>query len=180
MNKRGNSDPVYFLRLKNRLIIEDFLNTSGSYSIILPPCVVAFRAAEKPDLTFICRPQLAKPPDCEVILTLGAFYLDGGHGLCLTFLFDDDDLVFAALDPALHLIGVIDLPDIPAFPAFQLASRRYEHGLALRTEHRYSMRKHRRLTLLSRKIRHGKKFFYLSGTVETGMNGSSHPDPEKL
>jgi hypothetical protein len=116
--------------------------------------VVAFRATEEPDLAFICRPQLAKPPDCEVVFTLGAFYLDGGHGLCLAFLFNDNDFVFAALDPALHLIGVIDLPDIPAFPAFQLASRRYQHGLAFRTEHRYSMRKHRRLTLLSRKIRH--------------------------
>jgi len=87
--------------------------------------VVALCATEEPDLTFICRTQLTEPPDCEVVFTLGAFNLDGGHGLCLTFLFDDDDLVFAALDPALHLIGVIDLPDIPAFPALQLASRRY-------------------------------------------------------
>jgi hypothetical protein len=98
--------------------------------------MVAFGAAEKPNFAFIRRTELTEPPDCQVVLALGAFYLDGWHGLCLTFLLNDHDLVFAALDPALHLIGVIDLPDIPAFPAFQLASRRYEHGLAFRTEHR--------------------------------------------
>jgi len=136
MNRPGNSDPVYFIGEKTDLLLKKMLNTSGSYSVVLPPRVVALCAAEEPDLAFICGTQLAKPPDFEVVFTLGAFYLDGGHGLCLAFLFDDDDLVFAALDPALHLIGVIDLPDIPAFPAFQLASRRYKHGLAFRTEHR--------------------------------------------
>jgi len=111
--------------------------------------MVTFGAAKKPDLAFVCGPELAKPPDCKVVLTLGAFYLNGWHGLCLTFLLHDHNLILAALDPALHLIGVIYLPDITAFPAFQLASRRNKHGLAFRTEHRYSVRKHRRLTLLS-------------------------------
>jgi hypothetical protein len=95
-------------------------------------------AAEEPDFAFISRPELAKPPDCKVILTFGALYLDCWHGLYLAFLFNDHDLILAARNAALHLIGVINLPDIPAFPAFQLAPRRNEHALAFRTEHWYN------------------------------------------
>jgi hypothetical protein len=132
-----------------------FKNPRKTYAslIVLPPGMLAFGAAEKPYFAFICCTELAKPPDCQVVFALGAFYLDSRHGLCLAFLFNNHDLILAALDPALHLIGVIDLPDIPAFPAFQLASRRYKHGLAFRTEHRYRMRNHSRLTLLLCKIR---------------------------
>ena len=119
------------------------------YLIVLPPGMVALGAAEEPDLALICRPELAKPPDCKVVLALGAFDLDGGHGLCLAFLLNDHDLILAALNPALHLVSVINLPDIPAFPALQLAPRRNQHGLTFRTEHRYNMREDRRLTLLS-------------------------------
>lgn len=104
--------------------------------IILPPGVFALCATEEPDLALICCPELAKPPDRKVVLTLGAFYLDGRHGFCLTFLLNDHNLIFTALDPALHLIGVVYLPDVPAFPAFQLACRRHEHAFAFRTEHR--------------------------------------------
>ena len=104
-------------------------------SIILPPGVVTLGAAEKPDLALVCSPELAKPPDCKVVLALGAFDLDGGHGLCLPFLLNDHDLIFTALDPVLHLISVLNLPDITTFPAFQLASRRNKHTLAFRTEH---------------------------------------------
>jgi hypothetical protein len=111
--------------------------------------MTAFRAAEEADLAFICSPELAEPPDCKVILALRAFYLDGRHGFELTFLLNNYDFIFTALDPVLHLIGINNLPDITTFPAFQLASRRNKHGLAFRTEHRYSMRNHRTLTLLS-------------------------------
>ena len=86
--------------------------------------MIALGATEEPDLTFISSTELAEPPDRQVVRTLGTLYLDGGHGLCLTLLLHNDDLIFTALDPALHLIAVIDLPDIAAFPAFQLASRR--------------------------------------------------------
>jgi hypothetical protein len=95
-------------------------------------------AAEEPDFAFISCPELTEPPDCKVILALGAFYLDCWHRLCLPFLFNDYDLILAARNAALHLIGVINLPDIPAFPAFQLTPRRNEHALAFRTEHRYN------------------------------------------
>jgi len=95
-------------------------------------------AAEEPDFAFIRRPELTKPPDCKVILALWALDLDCWHGLCLAFLFNDHDIIFAARNAALHLIGIINLPDIPAFPAFQLTPRRNEHALAFRTEHRYN------------------------------------------
>jgi hypothetical protein len=83
--------------------------------------MTAFCAAEEPDLTFICSPELAEPPDCKVVFAFGTFYLDSRHSLFLTFLFNNNDLILTALDSALHLITVIDLPDITAFPAFQLA-----------------------------------------------------------
>lgn len=87
--------------------------------------MITLGAAKEPDLAFISGTELAEPPDCEVVFALGALYLDRGHGLCLTLLLNNDNLILAALDPALHLIAVINLPDIPAFPAFQLAPRRY-------------------------------------------------------
>jgi len=111
--------------------------------------VVTSGTTKKSDLALICSPKLTEPPDCKVILALGAFYLDGRHGFELTFLLNNYDLIFTALDPVLHLIGGNNLPDITTFPAFQLASRRNKHGLAFRTEHRYTMRNHRTLTLLS-------------------------------
>ena len=80
--------------------------------------MIALGATEEPDLTFISRTEPAEPPDRQVVCTLGTLYLDGWHGLCLTFLFHNDDLILTALDPALHLIAVIDLPDIATFPGF--------------------------------------------------------------
>ena len=66
--------------------------------IILPPGVITLGAAEKPDLALICSPELAKPPDCKVILALGAFDLDGGHGPHTFLLFiHDHNLLFLAL-----------------------------------------------------------------------------------
>jgi hypothetical protein len=118
-----------------REIFKKGLQKDGSYSVVLPPRMVTLGAAEEPDLALICSPELAKPPDCKVVLALGTFDLDSGHGLCLAFFLNYNDLIFTALDPALHLIGVLNLPDITAFPAFQLASRRNKHTLAFRTEH---------------------------------------------
>ncbi len=100
--------------------------------------MVALGTAEEPYFALVGCPELTKPPDCKIVLAFGAFYLDGGHGLCLTFLLNDHDLIFAARNAALHLIGVINLPDIATFPAFQLAPRRNKHALAFRTEHRYN------------------------------------------
>jgi hypothetical protein len=87
--------------------------------------VIAFGAPKEPNLTFISRTELAKPPDSQIVRALGTLNLDSGHSLCLSILFDNDDLILTALDSAPHLIAVIDLPDITAFPAFQLTSRRY-------------------------------------------------------
>jgi hypothetical protein len=87
--------------------------------------VIAHSAAKEPNLAFISRTELAEPPDSKVVFALGTPYLDSGHSLCLTFLLNNDNLILTALDSALHLITVINLPDITAFPAFQLASRRH-------------------------------------------------------
>jgi hypothetical protein len=100
--------------------------------------MITLGATEEPDFALIGRPELTKPPDCKVVRALGAFDLDGGHGLCLAFLLNDHDFIFAARNAAFHLIGIINLPDITTFPAFQLAPRRNKHALAFRTEHRYN------------------------------------------
>jgi hypothetical protein len=86
--------------------------------------MIALGAPKKPDLTFISCTELAEPPDSKVVCTLGTFNLDSGHGLCLSFLFHNDNLILTAPDSALHLIVVINLPDITTFPAFQLTPRR--------------------------------------------------------
>jgi hypothetical protein len=112
--------------------------------------VTAFGAAEEPDLAFVGSPELAQPPEREVILTLRALDLDGGHGIDLIVLIiDNRDLVFRTLSPGLHLIGRFDLPDIPALAALELTPGGDHHGFTFRTKHRYSMRDVRRLTLLS-------------------------------
>jgi len=84
--------------------------------------VAAFGAPEEPDLAFISRPELAEPPECKIVLALGALDLDRGHGLDLSFFFNDNDLVFGPFMGTAHLVGLLDLPDIPAFPAFELTS----------------------------------------------------------
>ena len=80
----------------------------------------AFRAPEKPHLAFICCTELAEPPDGKIVLALGALDLDGGHGLFLSFLLNDHNLILAAVDLARHLVSALNLPDIPAFPALEL------------------------------------------------------------
>jgi hypothetical protein len=87
--------------------------------------MTALGAAKEPNLAFISRTELAEPPDCKVVFALGTLYLDSGHSPYLTFLLNDDNLIFTALNSALHLFAVINLPDITAFPAFQLAPRRH-------------------------------------------------------
>ena len=86
--------------------------------------MIALGAPKEPNLTFISRTELAEPPDSQVVRALGTLDLDCGHRLCLSILLDNDDFILTALDPALHLIAVIDLPYITAFPAFQLTPRR--------------------------------------------------------
>ena len=98
-----------------------------------------FRAAEEPDLALIGSTELAQPPECEVIFTLGALDLDGRKCLDLLFLIiDDGDLL---LFPGLidfQRIRVIDFPDISAFFAFELPAGRNEHALAFWTKHRFN------------------------------------------
>ncbi len=83
----------------------------------------AFRAPEEPHLAFISSPELPEPPDCQIVLALGALDLDAGHGLFLALLLDDHDLIFTACDLPRHLVTTFNLPDIPAFPALQLTGR---------------------------------------------------------
>ena len=89
--------------------------------------MIAFCAAEKPDFALISSTELAEPPDSKVVATLRALDLDRGHGL-LTFFFviDNCDLILSTIHLARHLIlvGVINLSDIAAFPAFELTPRR--------------------------------------------------------
>jgi hypothetical protein len=91
--------------------------------IVLAPGMAAFRAPEEPHFALIRSTKLAEPPDCQIVLTLGALDLNGGHGLFLSFLLNDHDLILAAVDLARHLVSALDLPDIPAFPALQLTGR---------------------------------------------------------
>jgi hypothetical protein len=94
-------------------------------SIILAPGVPALRATEEPHLALIRSPELAEPPDCKIVLALGALDLDGGHGLYLILLIiHDHNLILTAVYHARHLVSIVDLPDIPAFPALQLTCRR--------------------------------------------------------
>jgi len=112
--------------------------------------MTAHRATKKPHFALVSCPELAEPPDGEVVFALGTFYLDRRHGPeAFTLFIDNHDLLFLAFSCVSHLVSSFNLAYISAFTAFQLASRRNQHTLAFRTEHRYSMRKQRRLTLLS-------------------------------
>jgi len=87
--------------------------------------VIAFCAAEKPDFTLISSTELAEPPDGKVVCAFRALDLDRGHSL-LTFFFviNNRDLILSTIRLACHLIlvGVINLSDVTAFPAFELTS----------------------------------------------------------
>jgi hypothetical protein len=82
--------------------------------------VAAFRAAEEPDLAFISSPQLAKPPECEIVLAFGTPDLNSGHGLDLSFFFHNNDLVFGPLKGPGHLVCLLNISDISAFPTLEL------------------------------------------------------------
>src|SRR5208337_698426 len=118
--------------------------------VVLPPGVTAFGAAEEPDLALVRSPELAQPPDREIVLALRALDLDGGHGLYFVVLIiHDRDLIFRAHLLRLHLVSYFNLTYVPAFAALELTPGRDHHRLTFRAEHRYSMRDARRLTLLS-------------------------------
>jgi hypothetical protein len=106
-------------------------------SVVLAPGMPALGASEEPDLALIGSPELAQPPDGEVVIAFRAADLDGRHGLWLPILFHDNDLLLAALPLFFHLVSPADLPDISASPALELTARRDQHGLAFRAEHRY-------------------------------------------
>ena len=94
-------------------------------------------ATEEPHLAFIGSPELAEPPEGKVVLALGALDLDGGERFDIFFLvIHDSDLVFRALALHGHLVVGLDLPDIPALAALELASRGYQQTFTFRTKHR--------------------------------------------
>ena len=100
----------------------------------------ALGAAEEPHLALISRPELAEPPEREVIFALGALNLDRGHrfDICV-FIVHDGDLIFRALLLARHMFTGLDLSDIPALTALELAARRYQHSLTFRAKHRITV-----------------------------------------
>ena len=88
--------------------------------------MVALGAAEEPHFTLISSAELAEPPDCQIICTLGTLDLDSRHGLHLfLFIIDDPDLSFLADRLVFHVVSIFNFPYITTFPAFQLTSGRY-------------------------------------------------------
>jgi len=80
-------------------------------------------AAEEPDFTLISGAELAEPPDGKVVCAFRTLDLGCGHGLLVLFLvIDDRDLILGTIRLACHLIlvGVTNLSDVTAFPAFEL------------------------------------------------------------
>ena len=59
--------------------------------------MAAFDAPEEPHLAFICGPELAQPPESEVIIAFRAPDLDGGHGIDFFILIiHNGDLILSA------------------------------------------------------------------------------------
>jgi len=99
--------------------------------------VAALGAPEEPHLAFISGPELAEPPEGKVVLTLGALDLDRGHGVYFFVLIvHDGDFVLRALALHGHLVIGLDLPDIPALAALELATRGHQQTFTFRTKHR--------------------------------------------
>jgi len=102
--------------------------------------VAALGAAEEPHFTLISRPELAEPPDRKVVLALGALDLDRGHRFDIgIFIVHNSDLIFRALLLARHMFTCLDLSDIPALTALELAARRDQHSLTFRAKHRIAV-----------------------------------------
>jgi hypothetical protein len=100
--------------------------------------MVALGAPEEPDLALIRGTQLAKPPECLIMLTLGTLRRDGGQRPQLLLILDDYHLLFTPLFCLFHLIGAFYLPDIPASSAFKLAGRGDHEAFAFWAEHCFS------------------------------------------
>jgi hypothetical protein len=108
-------------------------------SVVLPPGVPALGAAEEPHFALIGSPQLAQPPDGEVVIAFRAADLDRGHGFYFFIpVIDNGDLILCALLLFYHLVSPADLPDISASPALEMTRRRDQHGFTFRAEHRYN------------------------------------------
>ena len=103
--------------------------------IILPPGVLALAAPEEPDLGFIGGPQLAQPPEREIVPALGAPDRNGGERRDLLGIIDDGDLPLAPCPRPLQAAIRGEIPEEPALPALHLASGRDHQGLALGAEH---------------------------------------------
>ena len=102
--------------------------------------MAAFGATEEPHFALISRPELAEPPERKVVLALGTLDLDRGHRFDIgIFIVHDRDLVFRALLLARHMLTCLDLPDIPALTALELAARRDQHSLTFRAKHRIAV-----------------------------------------
>jgi len=106
--------------------------------IVFSPGMAALCAPEEPYLALIGGTQLAKPPECLVMLALGTLRRDGGQCPHLLLILDDYHLLFTPLFCLSHLIGVFYLPDIPASSAFKLAGRGDHEAFAFWAEHRFS------------------------------------------
>jgi hypothetical protein len=110
-----------FLYPGKNIIGKTYSEKTGS--VVLAPGMPALGAPEKPHLAFISCTELAEPPDGKIVLAFGALDLDGGHGFYfILFIIHNSDLILRAFFPGLHLVTRFNLPDIAAFPAFQLAS----------------------------------------------------------
>lgn len=81
----------------------------------------AFTAPEETDFAFVGRPELAKPPEREVVLALRALHGNGGKRPKRFTIFDDNDLFFPHSSGDLEMIITGNLPDVPALPALHLA-----------------------------------------------------------
>jgi hypothetical protein len=111
---------------------------SDAKLIVLAPGMPAFAAPEEPNLALVSSTELAEPPEREVVLALGAFDGNCREDMDLPLLLHDYDLLFTPFPCPLQLVVIGDFPVVPAFPAFQEASRGHQQALALRTEHRFS------------------------------------------
>ncbi len=66
--------------------------------VVLSPRVIALGAAEETHLALVSGTELAEPPDCQVVFTLGTLDLDRGHRLHLfPLIIHNHDLLFPAL-----------------------------------------------------------------------------------
>jgi len=79
----------------------------------------AFAAAEEPHLALICRPELAKPPECEIVFALGTFGRYGREGRNRRILNDGDDPLMG-LGGSLEQRVILGGLDISALSALQL------------------------------------------------------------